>query len=178
MNRTQKAQFVEELTERLSATPYLALVDFRGASVEATNELRREFEKAGLDLKVVKNTLTRRAIAGTDMEALNEYLQGMTGLVFSSEDPVTSAKLVKEKLFGKKPPMVVKGGYFDGEVLDADGVKAVADLPSKEELQVMLLQALQAAPRKVMGIIKAPGRDLVYLLKNYENKLAEAEGGE
>ncbi len=178
MNRTQKAQLVEELAERLSATPYLALVDFRGASVEATNQLRRDFEKAGVDLKVVKNTLTRRAIAGTDMEGLDDHLQGMTGLVFSSEDPIASAKLVKEKLFGKKPPMVVKGGYFDGEVLDAAGVKAVADLPSREELQVMLLQTLQAGPRKVMGVIRAPARDLVYLLKNYENKLAEAEGGE
>jgi len=74
--------------------------------------------------------------------------------------------------------MTVKGGYFDGEVLDAAGVKAVAELPSKEELQTMLLQALQAAPRKVMGVIRAPARDLVYLLKNYENKLAEVDGAE
>ena len=178
MNRTQKAQFVDELSERLGNSPFLALVDFRSTTVEATNALRRDFEKIGVEVKVVKNTLAKRAIAGTELEGLTEHFRDMTGIVFCGEDPVAAAKAVKEKLFVKNPPMTVKGGYFDGEVLDADGVKAVADLPSKEELQTMLLQALQAAPRKVMGVIRAPARDLVYLLKNYENKLAEAEGGE
>jgi large subunit ribosomal protein L10 len=178
MNRTQKAEFVDQLSERLSNTPFLALADFRGASVARTNELRRELEKDGIEIKVVKNTLTKRAIAGTAMEGLGEHLSGMTGLVLCGEDPVASAKAVRDKLFAKDSPMAVKAGYFDGEVLSADGVKAVADLPSKEELQVMLLQALQAAPRKVMGVIRAPARDLVYLLKNYENKLAEGEGDE
>jgi len=178
MNRTQKAQFVEQLSERLGNSPFIALVNFRATTVQATNALRRDFEKVGVEVKVVKNSLAKLAVAGTELEGLTEHFSDMTGIVFCSEDPVASAKVVKEKLFIKNPPMTVKGGYFDGEVLDAAGVKAVADLPSKEELQTMLLQALQAAPRKVMGVIRAPARDLVYLLKNYENKLAEPEGDE
>jgi len=99
MNKTQKAEFVGQLTERLGNTPFIALVDFRGTTVAATNAMRRDFEKIGVDVQVVKNTLAKRAIAGTELEGLEQYFQDMTGIVFSSEDPVAAAKAVKEKLF-------------------------------------------------------------------------------
>jgi len=178
MNRTQKAAFVEDLSARLAETGLIVLADFRGASVEQTNTLRREFEKTGLHLQVVKNTLAKRAVAGTPMEGLGEHFQGMIGLITCGEDGIAAAKVVKDSLFGKGSPMAVKAGYFDGEVLDANGVRAVADLPSREELLALLLRTIQEGPRQIMGVIRAPARDLLYLLKNYESKLAEAEGGE
>ena len=178
MNRTQKAAFVEDLTARLNGAGLVVLADFRGASVAQTNDLRREFEKTGLKVQVVKNTLAKRVIAGTEMEGLGEHFQGMTGVIIGGEDGIAAAKVIKSSLFAKGSPMAVKAGFFDGVVLDPNGVKAVADLPSREELLSLLLRTLQEGPRQIMGVIRAPARDLLYLLKNYESKLAEAEGDE
>ena len=71
----------------------------------------------------------------------------------------------------------VKAGFFEGEILDPKAVKAVADMPSKEELQASLLATILAAPRQVLSVLQAPARDLLYLLKNYETKLQELEQG-
>jgi large subunit ribosomal protein L10 len=114
------------------------------------------------------------------MEGLGEHLTGMSGWVLSGEDPVAAAKALRDatKELAKAKTFIVKGGYFDGQTLDPAGVAKVADLPSKEELLSLLLRTLQAGPRQVMGVIRGPARDLLYLLKNYEDKLASAEGGE
>ncbi len=178
MDRTQKAEFVTTLTGNLSDAPIVVLADFRGATVEATNQLRRTFEASGVSFQVVKNTLAKRAIAGTDLEGLTPLFSDMTGVIFGGEDAIATAKLVKEHLAGKDAKLSIKGGFFDGEVLDDAGVKAVADLPSKPELQVMLLRTLQEPGRRVLRMLQAPGRDLLYLLKNFETKLAEGEGAE
>ena len=178
MDRTQKAAFVEALHGHLAEAPFVVLADFRGATVEATNNLRRTFEASGVSFQVVKNTLAKRAIAGTELEGLSPLFKDMTGLIYGGEDAITTAKLVKEHLTGKDAKLSIKGGFFDGEVLDEGGVKAVAELPSKPELQVMLLRTLQEPGRRVLRVLQAPGRDLLYLLKNFETKLAEAEGTE
>jgi large subunit ribosomal protein L10 len=77
-----------------------------------------------------------------------------------------------------KGKIQVKAGFFDGDILDPVGVKAVASLPSREELLVMLLRTLQEGPRQVLGVLQAPARDLLYLLKNYETKLADEQVAE
>ncbi len=180
MNREQKAEVVAEFAERLSRAPFVAVADYRGITVEQVDGLRRTLEAEGVEYRVIKNTLARRAIAGTPMEPLGEHLSGMSGWVLSGEDPVAAAKLLREstKALIKAEKFTVKAGYFDGQTLDPAGVSKVADLPSKEELLSLLLRTIQAAPRQVMGVIRGPARDLMYLLKNYEDKLAAAEGGE
>ena len=177
MNRTGKAAIVETLSEQVSGAQLIVLTDYRGATVAQTNELRRKLEKSGLKIQVVKNTLLRRAVTDTPASGIEPMLTGMTGVVFSGEDGIGAAKALKDAL-DPKGPIQVKGAFFDGEILGEDAVKTVAALPGREELLSMLLRTVQAGPRKVMGVIKAPGRDLVYLLKNYERKLAEPEGGE
>lgn len=180
MNRAQKAEMVKEFAERLSNAPFVAVADYRGITVEQVDVLRRSLEKEGIEYRVIKNTLAKRAIAGTPMEGLGEHLTGMSGWVLSGEDPVAAAKALRDatKELAKAKTFIVKGGYFDGQTLDPAGVAKVADLPSKEELLSLLLRTLQAGPRQVMGVIRGPARDLLYLLKNYEDKLASAEGGE
>jgi len=108
---------------------------------------------------------------------VGDYLSGMTGVVLSGQDPIDTAKAVREytKALQKDEKFVVRGGWFDGDTLDAKAVVAVADLPSREDLLVMLLRTIQEGPRQVMGVIRAPARDLLYLLKNYELKLEEEE---
>ena len=117
----------------------------------------------------------KRAIAGSDKEALNDLLNGMTSWIISGEDPIAAAKVLKAETntLVKEEKFSIKGGFFDGEVLDSKGVIDVAELPSKDELFAMLLGLLQKGPQQVLGVVQAPGRDLVNLLKNFESKLAE-----
>ena len=177
MDRTQKAEFVESLSRSLEGAPLVVLADFRGTDVETTNELRRTLEKSGVSWQVVKNSLARRAIADTPLADLAEHFVGMTAVAISGDDPVGTAKVLKETL-KPKGTVHVKVGFFEGEILDPAGVKAIASLPSREELLVMLLRTLQEPGRQVLGVLQAPARDLLYLLKNYEKKLAEVEGAE
>ena len=176
MNQAQKAQFVEELGERLAATPLVMLADYRGVTVAEIDELRRSLEAKGVQYEVIKNTLARRAIAGTDMEDVGQWLTGMTGWVISGEDPIATAKAVRDAIkdLNKADKFEIKGGYFEGEALDSASIQKVADLPSREELLVTLLRTIQEGPRQILGVLQAPGRDLLFLLKNYESKLADA----
>ena len=178
MNRAQKAEVVTELSERLKQAPFVAVADYRGVTVEQIDAFRRELESKGVEYRVIKNTLAKRAIAGTEMEDLGEHLAGMSGWIISGEDPIAAAKVLRDATKGlrKDEKFVVKAGYFDGQTLDAAGVDKVADLPSKEELLSLLLRTIQESPRRVMGVIRGPIRDMLYLLKNYEDKLSSEAG--
>lgn len=176
MNRQEKAQVVDDIRGRFEGAPFIALTDFKGSSVKQMDTLRRTFEERGVQYTVVKNTLAKRAIAGTDHEPLSAYMVGNTGVLFSGEDPIDAAKALKDQLKENKH-LVVKAGFFEGDLLDDQGVAAVAELPSREELLVMLLRTVQEGPRRIMGVIRGPARDLLYLLSNYAKKL-EDEGAE
>lgn len=172
MNREQKAALIEDMRGRFGEAPYVVLADFKGSSVEQMNDLRRACEPAGAHFQVVKNTLCKRAIAGTDAEVLSEHLVGNVGVLFAGEDPTAAAKVVKDQLKANKN-LVVKAGFFEGTVLDEAATVAVADLPSREDLLVTLLRTIQEGPRQILGVIRAPARDLLYLLQNYAKKLEE-----
>ncbi len=173
MNREQKTQMIDELHDRFTVGPFVALTDFKGSTVAQMDNIRRKCEPAGLYFRVVKNTLAVRALQGTGKEKLADLFVGNVGLIVSGEDPVAAAKFVKQ--YAKENENIkVKAGFFDGDVLDAKGVDMVAELPSKEELQSKLLATLQAGPRDLMGVIQGTARDLMYLLGNYADKLEKA----
>jgi large subunit ribosomal protein L10 len=127
--------------------------------------------------QVVKNTLAVRALEGTGKERLGDHFRGNIGVMLGLEDPISTAKLVKQytKDFEK---LQVRAGFFDGDVLDSKGVAAVAELPSKEELQSQLLATIQEAPRLLLSVLQAAPRNLLYLLRNYADKLEKAGGQE
>jgi large subunit ribosomal protein L10 len=176
MNRAQKEELVASISERLGAAPLIMLADYRGVTVAEIDSIRRELEKNGIVYQVIKNSLASRALAGTEKEPLSKLMTGMTGFVISGEDPIATAKIVREtiKPFKKLEKFTIKGGFFDGEVLDGENIQKVADLPGREELLSTLLRTLQEGPRQVLGVIQGPARDLVNLIKNFENKLSEA----
>lgn len=178
MNRTQKVEFVENLSTRLANTPFVVLADYRGISVPEVTAFREQIRASGAEYQVIKNTLLRRAIDGTDKEGLGQFMTGMTGVVLSGEDPIATAKSLRDltKDLQKEEKFVIKGGWFEGTALDAAAVAQVAELPSREELLSLLLRTIQEGPRQVLGVIQGPARDLLYLLKNYETKLEEAAG--
>jgi len=172
-----KKNRVSSLREDLSNAPLIALVNYEKITVEQVNTVRRAFEAKGIRYVVAKNTLINLAVKGTEREGLGQYLKGMTGVIISGEDGVETAKVIRETVKSfKGETFTLKGGFFDGDILDANQIEKVADLPSKEELLTTLLRTIQEGPRQVLGVIQGPGRDLVNLLKNYENKLSESEG--
>lgn len=173
MNRTEKAEFVAQMEAQFAAAPFVVLTDYTGSTVAQMDSLRRACEPGGLSYRVVKNTLCKRAVAGTEFEPLAEHFRGPIGVLFSSEDPSAAAKLLKAQLKDNEN-LAVKAGFFEGTILDEKGVLAVADLPSREELLTMLLRTIQEGPRQILGVMQAPARDLLYLLKNYEAKLEES----
>lgn len=176
-SKAERQGRINALCEEMGAAPLIALIDYEKITVEQVNNVRRAFEKKGIVYKVEKNTLINRAVAGTEREGLGIYLNGMTGLVISNEDAIDTAKTIREISKGfKGATFTIKGGFFDGDILDGSQMEKVADLPSKEELLTMLLRTIQEGPRQVLGVIQGPARDLVNLLKNHENKLSENEG--
>jgi large subunit ribosomal protein L10 len=176
MSRNEKVSIVDSLSSRLENAPFIALADYRGISVAEVTDLRAKFKEAGVHYEVIKNKLAKLAVEGTDLEPLQEMLQGMTTWIISGEDPIAAAKLLKAetKKLVDAERFTIKGGFFDGELLDSKGVTDVAELPSKDQLFAMLLGLLQKGPQQVLGVVQAPARDLVTLLKNYEAKLADA----
>ena len=172
MNREQKAAAVEDLHGRFAETPFVVLTDFKGSTVAEMDALRRGCDDHKVFFRVVKNTLAVRALEGTGKEVLKEHFRGNIGVLIADEDPIAMAKLFRDQS-KSNDKLVVRAGYFEGDVLDQKGVAAIAELPSKEELQSTLLATLQEAPRSILSVIGAPGRDLVYLLRNYANSLEE-----
>ena len=175
MNREQKEAFVEDIRGRFETAPFVVLTDFKGSTVAQMDALRRACEPSGSHFQVVKNTLCKRAISDVDgAKVLDEHFVGNVGVLFAGEDPIATAKMFKAQL-KDNDKLVVKAGLFEGDVLDDKGVVAIADLPSREDLLVTLLRTIQEGPRQILGVIRGPARDLLYLLNNYANKL-EDEG--
>lgn len=174
MDRTDKSEFISDVREAFLGSSLVILTDFKGSSPSQMDAIRRAAEKAGGHFKVVKNTLARRAVADTPFEKLSSLFRGNIGVVFSGDDPVATAKMYREikKANGKLEP---RAGFFEGDVLDARAVDAVADLPSREQLLSTLLATIQEGPRQVLGVIQGPARDLLYVLNNYAAKLEEGE---
>jgi large subunit ribosomal protein L10 len=174
MNRVQKTEFIENVRGAFAESPFVILTDFKGSSVQQLDGLRRACETAGASFRVVKNTLCRIAVSDTDLAPLTEHFTGNVGIVFSGEDPVAAAKVFRDQIKANDK-LVPRAGYFEGDVLDAKGVSAVADLPSREELLATFLATIQEGPRQVLGVIQGPARDILYLLNNYASELEKRE---
>lgn len=142
LNREEKAQVVKEVAAQVATAKAIVLAEYRGITVEKATLLRRQARKAGVYLRVLKNTLARRAVAGTPFEVLADKMVGP--LVYGiGDDPVAVAKVLSD--FSKESDkLVITGGAMANFVMDATGVKALASLPSREELLSKLLGTMQA----------------------------------
>lgn len=142
LNRSEKAVVIEEVTAKVAGAQAIIVAEYRGLGVEKITDLRRAARKEGVYLRVLKNTLARRAVAGTPFEGLSDKMVGP--LIYGiSADPVAGAKVLSS--FAKdNDKLVVKGGAMHNYVMDAAGVKALASMPSREELLSKLLGTMQA----------------------------------
>jgi len=142
LNREEKAVVIEEVSAELAKAQSVIIAEYRGLDVASVTVLRKSARESGVYLRVLKNTLVRRAVADTPFEGLSEQLVGP--LMYAiSDDPVAAAKVLSE--FAKSnDKLVIKGGAMPNSLLDVEGVKALATMPSRDELLAKLLGTMQA----------------------------------
>jgi large subunit ribosomal protein L10 len=174
MDRNSKQQFIENFGEKLSRAKLAILTDYRGLDVNTLVDFRKTLAGGDSDIefRVVKNTLLKRVIEGTGYEALSEHLTGPNAILLGYDDPVAAAKALKNFLETRED-MEVKGGAMEGKSLTAEQVKNLADMPSKEVMQAMLLGVLQAPSRNLVSLLANVNRQLLNVLTAYKGKLEE-----
>lgn len=161
--KEQKVQAVQELKDKFSSSSSAILVDYKGLNVQEVTELRSAFRQAGVEYKVYKNTLTEIAAKDVGLEELIPFLSGPTAIAFSEHDPVAPAKILTDAI-KKYNKIEFKVGVVDGKVIDVNGVKALAQLPSREELIAKMLGSMNAPITNLVGTLSGTVRGLVYTL--------------
>ena len=153
LTRNEKAAVVADVTAQVGKSNTLALAEYRGLTVAHLDTLRRQARDKGVYLHVLKNTLARRAVAGTPFEVAGEHMVGP--LIYSfSEDAVSAAKVIAD--FAKSnDKLVIKGGAYAGKALDANGIKALAAIPSREVLIAQIAGLLKSPIQRMAGVLAA-----------------------
>ena len=168
MDRTEKREFVASLATVFAETSFVLVAQNKGLTVADVSELRRRMRAAGATYKVAKNRLATLALEGTRFDGVQPLLKGPTAIAWST-DPVAVAKTAVE--FAKtNDKFVVLGGALGTQTLNADGVKALAELPSLETLRAQLVGLIQTPATRIAGILQAPGGQVARVLSAYAKK--------
>jgi len=167
--RPEKNLIIDEIKGRVDRTPYVLLTDYTGMHVEQFNELRSRLSDAKAEYRVVKNTLLRRALQGSNLPDLESYLHGQSAVVLGDSDISAAAKVLKKFSSEFKKP-TLKVGILDKSVVNVDQILALADLPSKEVLQSKLLGLLLAPASTLVRLINTPATQIAQVLKAHSEK--------
>jgi large subunit ribosomal protein L10 len=168
VDRAQKRAVVTELNEMFTTTSSVVVTHYSGLNVAEISDLRRQMQAAGATFKVTKNRLTKLALDGTPYAPISDLFTGPTAIAYS-DDPVAPAK-VAVTFARSNNKLVVLGGAMGGKQLDVDGVRALASLPSLDELRGQLIGLLQAPATKLAGVIQAPASQLARVLSAQGSK--------
>lgn len=168
-----KKETVKEISEKVKSAKAMVLADYRGLTVEQDTALRSALRKAGVEYKVVKNTLTRFAMKENGYEGLDSFLNGPTALAISDSDPVAPAKVLSE-FAGKFDKLELKVGVVEGKIIDASGIKALAELPPREVLIARVLGGFNAPISGFANVLNANLRGLAVALNAIAEKKANA----
>jgi large subunit ribosomal protein L10 len=167
-----KVVAVEDLKTRFTGVKTVVLTEYRGLTVQQLSDLRKQLRAVSAEYKVVKNRLARLAVASSELKGLSGHLKGPTGLIISKQDPVAVAKAL-HAFARTNQALTIKAGFVEGRVLPPAELKALADLPSKDALRSQLVGALQGAMAQLVGLLRAPQRELVYVLQERGKNAAE-----
>jgi large subunit ribosomal protein L10 len=174
MKRQEKEAVAAEIAEKVSRAKSLYFTDFTGLTVEQANELRREFRKSGIDYRVVKNTLARKALeraAGYDK--VSQSLTGPTAIAFGYTDPISPAKIIR-KFIEKHEKPTVKVCVVESLVYDGSKLEELSKLPSRQELVASILGSLQSPVIGIINAIQALPAQIVGVLQAIEEKRSKS----
>jgi large subunit ribosomal protein L10 len=169
----KKEAVVAEITDALGRSVLTILTDYRGLSVPQLQTLRANLRESHADMKVAKNTLTKIAAHAQDISGLDENLVGPTALVFAWKDPAQPAKVLRD--FARTSGILsIKAGVMDGEILSAEQIGAIADLPSRDELIARVVGGISAPLYGLVNVMSGPARSLAYVLQARRDQLEAA----
>jgi len=158
-----KQKITEDLHERLAKSVIIVLTDYKGLDVTSINDLRRKLRESNIEYQVVKNTLLVRAAEDTEVAVLKDHFKGPSAVAISYDDPVAPAKVLTQFAKDNKE-LEIKVGVLNGKVLDAQAIKALATLPSREVLLAQFLSALNAVPTSFVTVLAEVPRSMLNVL--------------
>lgn len=171
MVRPEKKAIVEELSDKFSQAESLVITDYVGLNVAEMTELRKQLREAGVEYKVVKNTLAKIAADQMELEEIDEYFVGPTAIAFGIEDVVSPAKVLVN--FAEDHEVLdIKAGYLNGEVIDNDEVTSLAEIPSREELLAKAFAGMKAPISGLVNVLQGNMRNLVQVLSQIKEEKA------
>jgi len=173
MERAAKEQILGEIKEAFANVTSVIIADYRGIRVPSVTAMRADFRKAGCEYRVLKNSLVKIAVKGSRMEPMTKLLAGPTAIIWGTEAPQAPAKLAL-KWAKDEPKFVIRGGYFEGQVLDLKGVESLSKMPGKPEIQASLLMTFLAAPTDFVRTIIAGPQNFAYVLDARKRQLETA----
>ena len=171
LNREQKEQLVQKVTEQLEKSKAVLMVNFSGLKVNEERELKKKLREQGIAFEVIKNTLFKIALQNTKIDLDEKLLDQPIALIWSAEDEVAPAKITVN--FAKEAEKIqLVGGIIDKKFVEAEMIKQLAALPTREELYAKLVGALNAPMYRLVNALQGNLRGLVYILKQYSEQKA------
>jgi large subunit ribosomal protein L10 len=170
--KPEKVEAVTELHEKFARAVSAVLADFRGLTVQELTDLRQQLREASLELAVVKNTLARLAVQDTPFEGLSPYLKGPTSITLSYRNVVAPAKVLNAYV-KKQPKLAVRAGLFEGELVPAEKIAEIADLPSRDIILAQALAAMQGPLAGLVGILQGILSAFIGTLQAIHDKKAQ-----
>ena len=174
MKIEDKKRIVEDLTARFAKANLVILTDYKGLNVPTMSDLRRKLKQAGVDYKVVKNTLMVRASDNTPIAVLQSQFQGPSAVAISYQDPVAPAKILT-KFAEDSKRLQIRAGVLNGKLIDLAGVKALAALPAREVLLAQLLSVMVGVPTSFVRVLSGVPRGLLNVLNAIKEQKGSAE---
>ena len=163
MDKAGKEEILGEIRQAFANVQSVVLADYRGITVPVVTTMRDDFRKAGCHYRVLKNSLVKIAVKGSKMEPLSALMVGTTAVIWSNEAPQPPAQIAL-KWAKDEPKFVIKGGYYEGQLLDVAGVDALAKMPGKNEIRASMLMTFLAAPQSFVAQVIAGPQNFAYVL--------------
>ena len=164
MERAQKHQIIGDIKEEWRNVASVIIADYKGITVPVVTAMRDDFRKNGCHYRVIKNSLVKIAVKGSKMEPITSLMTGTTAVIWTTgEAPQPPAKIAL-KWAKEEPKFQIKGGFYEGQVLDKAGVEALSTMPGKPEIRASMLMTFLAGPQSFVAQIAAPIQNFAYLL--------------